>query len=296
MTNDFQRKPRGVDEVNRWKATEFRTFLIYLGPIVLKNVISEPCYLNFMCLHTSISLLLTPNLSYGLLNYCNELLVYFVRKFGVLYSKEWISHNVHSVIHICDDYKMFGKLAECSSFPFENHMKTLKKYVRKSHQPLQQAVKRYSERVTFKPQTVIDNSNPNNIFTYKNKHINEPIIMLHNLKITSQFKILSFKNTEVKINDSDCYVQTKRGDIVKIVNICHTANNEEIIIGFRFKKITSYYKKPLISSKLNIFSVSDLNNSLEYWKVDCIKCKCMVLKYNETNAVSFALIHTYTTI
>lgn len=51
ITNDFQRKPRDVDEVSRWKATEFRTFLIYLGPLVLKNVISEQCYLNFMCLH-----------------------------------------------------------------------------------------------------------------------------------------------------------------------------------------------------------------------------------------------------
>jgi len=296
ITNDFQRKPRSVDEVSRWKATEFRTFLIYLGPLVLKNVISEQCYLNFMCLHTSISLLLTPNLSDQLLNYCNELLVYFVKKFAVLYGKEWISHNVHSVLHICDDYKMFGPLDECSCFPFENHMKTLKKFVRKSHQPLQQAVKRYSEHVTFKPQTVIDNSIQNNIFTYKNQHSNGPIIiMVPYLKIKSQFKNIHFKNTEVKINDSDCYVQTKRGDIVKIVNICHTAENEEIIIGFRFKIVTSYYQKPLISSKLNIFSVSDLNNSLEYWSVDYIKCKCMVLKYNENNAVSFALIHTYIT-
>lgn len=293
ITNDFQRKPRGVDEVSRWKATEFRTFLIYLGPLVLKNVISEQCYLNFMCLHTSISLLLTPNLSDQFLSYCNELLVYFVKKFTVLYGKEWISHNVHSVLHICDDYKIFGQLDECSCFPFENHMKSLKKFVRKSHQPLQQAVKRYSEHVTFKPQIAIDNSNQNNIFTYKNKHSNGPIMPHNLLKIKSQFKSINFKNTEVKINDSDCYVQTKEGVIVKIVNICHTAENEEIIIGFRFKRVTSFYQKPLNSSKLNIFSVSNLNNSLEYWKVDCIKCKCMVLKYNETDTVSFALIHTY---
>jgi len=55
ITNDFQTSWRtGVNEVSRWKATEFRTFLVYLGPIVLKNVISEPCYAHFMCLNTSI--------------------------------------------------------------------------------------------------------------------------------------------------------------------------------------------------------------------------------------------------
>lgn len=47
VTSDFQRKPRGIDYVCRWKATEFRTFLLYLGLVVLKNIINEKCYLYF---------------------------------------------------------------------------------------------------------------------------------------------------------------------------------------------------------------------------------------------------------
>jgi len=61
MPKDFQRKPRGVDEVNRWKATEFRTFLLYFGHIVLKNIINKRCFNNFLCLHVSMTLLLNPN-------------------------------------------------------------------------------------------------------------------------------------------------------------------------------------------------------------------------------------------
>lgn len=42
------RKCRSVQELSRWKATEFRLFLLYIiGPIVLKNIINEECYTNF---------------------------------------------------------------------------------------------------------------------------------------------------------------------------------------------------------------------------------------------------------
>jgi len=38
---DFNRKSRSLLDSKRWKATEYRTFLLYTGPIVLRSVLSD---------------------------------------------------------------------------------------------------------------------------------------------------------------------------------------------------------------------------------------------------------------
>lgn len=48
ITNDFVRRPRSIQEISMWKAYEFRQFLIYTGPLVLKNVVNEEVFNNFM--------------------------------------------------------------------------------------------------------------------------------------------------------------------------------------------------------------------------------------------------------
>jgi hypothetical protein len=88
MTYDFSRTPRSLTEILRWKATEYRLFLLYTGPIVLKNIISEPCYSHFICLHVCFRILLTPNIDINLINFTERLLKYFVNKFGEIYGKQ----------------------------------------------------------------------------------------------------------------------------------------------------------------------------------------------------------------
>lgn len=293
IPSDFQRKPRGIDEVSRWKATEFRTFLLYLGPIVLKNILNEKCYLHFLSLHVSMFILLKSNINNNFLDFSKRLLDYFVTNFIYIYGREWVSHNVHALQHLSDDYLNFGSLNNCSTFPFENHMKVLKNYIRKSNQPLQQAVKRYTETITYglKSTTTDDN----NIINFKTPHTEGPMTKHLEKYYNFQYKILVFNNFEIKINhECDSYLQMINGDIIKVLNIINKTNNDGLILGYCFGTKEPFYKKPINSSKLDIFIVDNLNNNLKSWSIKNIKCKCMLLKVNYNNTmVAFPILHTY---
>ncbi|KAJ8928688.1 hypothetical protein NQ314_018698 [Rhamnusium bicolor] len=128
IPSEFCRKPRTLKEVNRWKATELRQFLLYTGPIVLKSILPKKHYLNFLSLHISIRILCSPiSNSDEVLQYAHSLLVYFVETFSLMYGNQFLSHNVHNLLHIANYVKHFGNLDSFSAFPFENYMQTLKK-------------------------------------------------------------------------------------------------------------------------------------------------------------------------
>lgn len=54
---EFARLPRPLADIAFWKAAELQQFLLYTGPIVLKNTLNRPMYIHFMCLHVSIRIL-----------------------------------------------------------------------------------------------------------------------------------------------------------------------------------------------------------------------------------------------
>lgn len=87
------------------------------------------------------TILLSPNLSH-LWNLAKSLIIDFVKDFGSLYGIHFISHNVHGLIHLIDDYKKFGCLDQISCFKFENYIGQLKNIIWKHDKPLKQVINR----------------------------------------------------------------------------------------------------------------------------------------------------------
>lgn len=148
---EFSRKPRSLDELSYWKATEFRTFLIYIGPLVLRNVLHRSIYENFLLLHVAISILLSQKHinTFGILFARNCLLTFINHCKNELYGLEFTVYNVHLLSHICDDVEIYGPLDEYSAFPFESYLGRLKKLIKSPTNPLQQIHRRLQENNSF---------------------------------------------------------------------------------------------------------------------------------------------------
>ena len=152
LPREFLRKGRPIAEVDRWKATEFRTFLLYTGPVALKGKLHDVLYDNFMLLFVGITILCSPTLWADYCNYAGLILIQFVDHVGNAYGAQQIIYNIHCITHISSHSRQFGPLHTFSSFPFENYLQTLKKLVRKPQLPLPQAIRRLTEKMhTVKP-------------------------------------------------------------------------------------------------------------------------------------------------
>ena len=58
MPSEFSRQPRSIKDLDHWKAIKFRQFLLYTGPIVLQDIISDNAYEHFLALSITLTVLL----------------------------------------------------------------------------------------------------------------------------------------------------------------------------------------------------------------------------------------------
>ncbi|KAJ8946115.1 hypothetical protein NQ314_008976 [Rhamnusium bicolor] len=131
LVNQADNIPCEFNRKGHWKKVNVgkqqRQFLLYTGPVVLKSVLDDDKYLNFLTLPVAISILSSSKYKQQI-DYADSLLNYFVKTFIILY-----------------DVKRFGPLDQFSAFPFENYMQSLKKLLRKSDKPLAQIICRKTE-------------------------------------------------------------------------------------------------------------------------------------------------------
>lgn len=138
-----------LTDLSRWKATEFRQILLYTGPIALKGNIKPSQYMHFLALSCAIRILCNTSLCESFNNYAKDLLMYFVRNYTKLYGEEYVSHNVHNLIHLSEDVINFGSLDNFSSFKYENYMFEIKKSLKTCIMPLEQFINRVNEKRSY---------------------------------------------------------------------------------------------------------------------------------------------------
>ncbi|KAL0153062.1 hypothetical protein M9458_051661, partial [Cirrhinus mrigala] len=98
---EFSRQPRSMEELDRWKATELRQFVLYTGPLILKDVLPDDQYHHFLCLSVGMTILLdeADGKRESYLGYAHNILEHFVDNSVDFYGPTFPSYNIHSIKH-----------------------------------------------------------------------------------------------------------------------------------------------------------------------------------------------------
>ncbi|XP_051165237.1 uncharacterized protein LOC127289165 [Leptopilina boulardi] len=260
---EFQRKSRSLKSLCKWKATEFRFFLLYCGPIVIMHALNSDRYKNFLLLHSATRILCSDSSSRMYQSYAKSYLEKFFLSSRHLYFRIQVL-NMHHAIHAVDDViKMGCTFSEISAFPFENYLGKLTKLIRTPNRPLSQICRRLHEIKTINP--------PKPQLPVKIK-----ILKSNDLEI---FK-LKYKECTLTTKMPDNFVILKNRNLVRIRKIYKT-EGEIRIEGNIWDTKNPIFTYPLNSKLLNMWELrSKPSNRLTTFNVNDIKQKMVKLSLN----------------
>ena len=210
----------------------------------------------------------------------------FVQSFADIYGKEYVSYNVHCLIHLSSDVLLFGNVDNFSAFSFKNYQKNIKEKVRKSEKLLQQLNNRFK-------QMMVVNFEEHRIDTeikLSGEHFNS---ILSSDCCGPQYSEIHIKGLKLSIEKPDNCCVLNDGTIILIKNICFSkCSSKPVIVGHQFTQKVPYYDVPCSSVLTGIFKAKSLSTELKYWKVDKIQNKCCCFYNFETNPVIIPLLHS----
>ena len=283
IPREFSRKCRSLVELDRWKATEFRQFLLYSGIVALKEHLQTDQYNHFLLLFVGIFCLASPELSRTHADYAHKLLVLFVQQAGNFYGRGFLVYNVHGLTHIPADVKRFGPLDCYSAFPFENFLAQLKRLIRKPQFPLQQVVRRLSERIQLglpmkRDGKKIVNDEPGKA------HLRGPVP--HNCNWERQFQQVYHNGLFYSVaGDGNKCVRIANSYFLirNILTLNHS--NEIMIVVQQFLSVSDFFEfgdspeSMFKSSNLDVVKVSNLSRHFETRNLTEIRRKYVCFPY-----------------
>lgn len=282
---EFSRSPRSLEELEYWKATEFRSFLLYSGPIVLKGRLKKSLYKHFMLLHCAIRLLLSGDTCMVYNDVANDLLRQFVEEYSFLYGEEYITYNVHGLIHIAHFVKIHGPLDKFSAFKFENYLQMIKMSLKNARFPLQDVFNRIIE------QTKIEIVEPIASYPILKKEIvynhlihPDPTDTLYENVITENCILSS-------VNKKNMYFLLKNNVIICIKKIIKKANGSVYFEVVKYNAVP-FFDNPLVSDIVGDFYVDIFDETDSFLINMCdIKHKCLFFSISDVKAVAITLLH-----
>ena len=236
---EFQRTLlQSLGMISKWKATKFRFFLLYCGPLLLKDILPKELFDHFLYFHTVLRILCSDKLCIKFSSLAKDYLKRFVLYCGRLYKLESLALNFHALIHLSDDVSFFNcSLNHVTAFPFENLLGKIKKMIHSGRKPLQQLCNRLSEQFSIE----------------KEKATIPPVFQILGIKKANCQKddrITSFKykNYTYSTSKPNNCILLKSGESVLLNYIAGSTENNLILKGQKVDILGDAYDFPTKSS------------------------------------------------
>jgi len=292
VPSEFCRLPRPLSDIEFWKATELRFFLLYSGPIVLKGKLKKNQYSHYLLLVFAIRILLCTETCYTLNENAEFLLKKFVQEYPMLYGEHFMSYNVHSLIHLPKFVKTHGSLDNFSCFRYENYLQKIKNCLKSTKYPLQETHNRLVEKQKLELSQQYETPKMYTTFNEIEHHLYSPFYCIND----KLFEKIVFNYSRLTIDiskEKNKYLLLKDNSLVvvnKIVekNLGHNIN----LLVKKFLNFKEFIAIPLSSIDVGIYIVNVNEPSNSYLiNISDVKYKMFCVRLCGNSSIMVTLCH-----
>lgn len=234
---EFQHRLRSfIDDLGFMKGSDFRQYLLYVGPVLLRGIVDEEKVQNLLKLQIA-SIIFSHERFSMYDNEANTLMRMFIEDFAAIYHPCHVVYVVHSLRHMKKFIDKYGRWDNFSTFEYESFNSSVKNFLHGNVLPLTQVTNRIVE-IYNAPQHKIDNKTHDVEICDRQENGSYACL---------KFFDLTFRLKQVGQN----LVLLKSGEAVKLVSILQVGSAVKLI-GKPFKNRTSAYAE-VDTTRFNIF-------------------------------------------
>ena len=205
-----------------------------------------------------------------------------------LYEKQFITYNVHSLLHLPQDYGNHGSLENIAAFPFESYLGLLKSSIKSGYKPFNQVANFAHQQ---NASALKECGNRDVIFQLYNGK-DQPAIVGRIVTSTGK-KSVHYRNCckngcqIIRLSATDGIISWKQ-QVYFVVDIL--VGGEKAYFAGKKYDSGDLFSHPLSSRTVGIFRLSNFERSITYIPVTIEVKKCMLLSYKNSK-VAIILLH-----
>jgi len=123
--SSLSRTPRDISDYKQWKASEWRTFLLFYGLVCLSGILKQKYFEHFCMLSSAIYLILQKSISRVDLQTSHRYLIQYMMLVLLYFGEKSMVYNVHLLKHVIDAILNWGPAWGPNTFIFEGENRNL---------------------------------------------------------------------------------------------------------------------------------------------------------------------------